>query len=542
MRKFRLLLIFFGLVFQAGRVLAQDAVLARFDKPFYVAGEVAWYQLFLPDRLHGVDFSIKLTVFDQRGTPVDELFLETKGNTLCAGHYLLPFDLVPGYYRFSFSALPENRAETELVLATVPVYHDLKPLPATFRLVAAPEPEPAGGIPDSWSIQVLPEGGRFADRGQETRLQIMVTDANGNPVKGHGCVAVRDEGLTGVRVYADDATFAGPALPANAVFRSGIFQAGTVSDAAGQPLQAPLLIALDVETGLTYFTESDRDGRFLLSVPRHTGRRRFQILEPGGTAVQVTWDKRNLPALGKEAPYTSGVLDYLEISRQRRKIYQLFGAVETALPETAPDAMPAAVEFDRSFQVQDYERFPDLFTFFREVAWMVRFTPGKTGYTANMYDFTRKQYFESPPLFLVDGKATSDAAFVGQLKPADVAAIDLLYDTKRLRRNFPGLRAGGVVRIVTLRGNREVPPETEAGITALPGVQPPVIFPPAAPAEGLPRLGPLVHWQPAWATDEQGAGLLAFRQNDGPGRFCVEVVLQSEDGRRGTGRFCYSVK
>jgi hypothetical protein len=538
--------LFFAGMFVSGLQAQPETALLHFDKTFYVTGEVVWYKLFLPARLQGQDFSIHLSILNEKGESVSETFLATSGKTACHGYYAIPYDLEAGVYRFLFTARGGKTSADELAQAAVPIYNDLAPLPKDLKLAETfNAPPDAAPFPDDLKVKI-----EFADKNpprprQNIRLKITVTDKNGIPFSAQGSVSVTDAALAGEPFFAGKNICLGAALPAGKNWLSGVYWAGEVLQTDGRPLVTPLLAAFDVEASQLHFAESDANGQFLLQMPAgFDGVHRIQVMERSGALIKIQWEKSNLPTSNGELPYTQGILNYLETSRQRKKIYQLYAAAETDL-KLKTQEIPPQPEWDtrRSYQVQDFEHFPDLATFFQEVARMVKFTPQNGKYEARMYSTAQQAEFSAPPLFLLDNKATFDADFIARLDPADVARIELLQDPKQLRKVFPGIVAGGVVRINTLRGEQTLPQEEEQNIFALQGFLPPAAFPAPMPdVAALPALRPLVFWQPDLSFDEQGAAVLSYFQSDDLSTFSVEVVVQSSDGRRGRGEFRYELK
>lgn len=538
------LLFFAGML--VSRLQAQpETALLHFDKSFYITGEVVWYKLYLPARLQGQDFSIHLSILNEKGESVSETFLAADGKMACQGYYAIPYDLEAGIYRFLFTAQSEKNRTDQLAQAAVPIYNDLAPLPADLKLAEKAETLPdVAFFPDDLKVKI-----EFADKNpprprQNIQLKITVTDKNGVPLSAQGSVSVTDAALAGEPFFAGKNICSGTTLSAGKNWLSGTYWAGTAFQADGRPLSTPLLAAFDVEAGQLHFAESDAGGRFLLQMPVGVeGAHRIQVMERSGAPIKIQWEKPGLPISNGELLYTPGILNYLKTSRQRKKIYQMYAASESDLKVKTQEIVPPP-DWDtrRSYQVQDYEHFPDLATFFQEVIWMVKFTPENGKYTAKMYNTAEQKEFSTPPLFLLDNKATFDADFIARLNPADIALVELLYEPKKLRQLFPGIVAGGVVRINTLRREQTLPQAEEQNIFALQGFLPPAAFPAPMPDAALPALRPLVFWQPDLTFDEQGATVLNFSQSDDLSRFSVEVVVQSSDGRRGRGEFRYELK
>jgi len=517
-----------------------DVAMAHFDKPFYVTGEVVWFKLYLPSTFQGKDFSIQLLILNEKGAVIHETFLPTEGKASCHGYYALPFDLDAGIYSFCFRARRETNATDELLRAEVPVFGDLKPLPKDLKINAVQSPpELDASLPDDLKVEIQLVGNTPPRSGQPVQLNIKVTDKSGNPVVVQGSVSVTDDELIG---SANATAYFGATLPAAPNWLSGVCHAGTVSFSDGKPFSAPLLTALDVETSQLYFTQSDAKGHFLLQIPAYHGERRVQIIDHQGADIKISLEQPALSTTSQKLTLTPGILNYLDCSKKRKKIYQFYSTVEADLQAQAPDIQPINWNSRYTYHVQNYERFADLATFFREVIWLVKFSQQKGRNVAMLYNPVQQQEFSNPPLFLLDGKATFDADFVGRLDPANVQLIDLLNEPKLLRKYFPALGAGGVVRIRTLTGNQNLAPEQEEDIFTLPGLTAPTTFPSKTPDSTTPSLAPLLCWQPALVTDKQGTATLNYRQNDDLSTFCVNILVQSTDGRRGHGRFCYAVK
>lgn len=516
----------------------------HFDKSFYASGEVIWHKLYLPPTgaTGATKMSVRATVADSRGKVLTQAFLPVEGRASCSGYFAVPFDAPSEWLRFQFSAITENQSVVLLAEASVPVFNDLAPLPADLVFGAPTPPSSATETSDDLRVSVAVVSENPPRAGQNVRLKIAVSDKNGRPVQADASLSVTDEALCGKDVFSGETVFLGQNLLFGAVFLSGIYHAGRVVDAVGQPIATPLLAALDVPTGQLFFTKSAADGRFLLKLPGFMGEHELQFRLHDGADVRVEWPSANLPPDARPLPWSAGILRYLEASHKRKKAYQLHGAVETNLRPKTATAKPIALDFQRSFRVQDYEHFSDMATFFRENTTHLAFSEKHGRLRAKMYDPAHERYFEEPPLFLVDGKATLDADFVGRLDPASVELVDFQNDAKLLRKIYPALAGGGLVRLRTLSGQQKLPPNEQADVFALPGYLPEAEFQPLPTGAGRPLLAPQLCWKPDILTDANGAAEVIFVQSEDRSRFCAEVRAQAADGRKGAGRVCWEPK
>lgn len=517
-----------------------DAALAHFDKSFYVSGEVVWYKLYLPAPAQGKDFSVQLSILDGAGALASKTFLLVEKKAVCHGHFELPFDAAPGVYTFIFSASRKSGTSDELLRAHVPVFNDLLPWDEKTAVQTIPDGAPPAFSNElKVSVQMVSEGSATAR--QNVRLKISVTDPLGNPVSAEGSLSVTDEQLCGAKISPALNFQTGANVSADEDWLAGIYKSGLVRHADGRLMTSTLIPVLDVETHRMYFAKS-AVGKFTLQLPAYEGVRRLQVVGLQEEPLKVEWQEGAANAVAPKLTYTEGILRYLDLSRKRKKIYQFYSRTETGLQTQASKLDPIVWKGKQVFKVQDYERFPDLATFFQEVIWRVKFSKKGERYFAKMYNTDVHADFPESPLFLLDQKAIFDADFVARLDPAGIETIELLFEPKLLRKLYPVIGGGGVVRIKTLSGNQSLPLEKESEILPLQGLLLSSTFPVASPNPAEPLLRPVVFWQPSFTTDKNGAATVSFLQTDDRSTFCAEVLVQGPDGQRGYTRFCYKVE
>ncbi len=517
-----------------------DAALVHFDKSFYVSGEVVWYKLYLPASAQGKDFSVQVVVVNGGGVSVGKMFLAVEKNASCQGHFSLPFNAESGVYTFVFTASRKDGTTDELLRASIPVYNDLN---ITVEKTAV-QPVSVGtptNPPNELkvSVQVVSDG--LPAPRQTVRLKINVADQMGNPVSAEGSASVTDDELCGGKVLFADNFQMGGTVTSGAEWLPGVYLSGLVKSNFGNLMTSSLLPVLDLETHQLYFTKSAQ-GVFTLQMPAFTGVHRLQMVGVVEEPFKVTWNEAMNKSSKQQLAYTAGILQYLDLSRKRKKIYQFYGLQDTELKLQAAALKPIEWKGKQFYKVQNYERFPDLATFFQEIIWRVKFVMKGERFTAKMYNVETHTDFEEPPLFIVDEKATYDADFIAKLDPAGIETIELLFEPKLMRKYYPAIGGGGVVRIKTLLGNQSLPAEKESEIISLSGLSLPATFPVVQPNAAEPILHPVVFWQPSFTTDKNGAYVLSFVQTDDRSTFCAEVLVQGPDGRRGYARFCYKVE
>ncbi|MFN0174299.1 MAG: hypothetical protein ACKVU0_06615 [Saprospiraceae bacterium] len=514
------------------------AAIVHFDKSFYVSGEVVWYKLYLPATAQGKDFSVKVIVLGGPGQ-AKESFLPVEKKGVCQGYFLIPFDALASVYTFRFSATRADGTEDELIRAYVPVYNDLNV--SLEKITVQPFlVEDKVIMPNDLNVSIQLVSDAVPAPRQNLQIKINVTDQLGNPVSAEGSISITDEVLCGGKVFPKGNFQIGTVVYEKADWLSGVYKKGIVRHADGRLMSSTLIPLLDIETHQLHFTKSS-NGAFTMALPAYTGNRHLQMVGLQEEPLKVTWeDYEDNPSQGPSLTYTEGILHYLDLSRKRKKVYQLFGQTETALNLSSPVVKPVEWKGKQFYKVQNYERFPDLATFFQEVIWRVKFSKKGDRFTAKMYNVDTHADFEEAPLFLIDQKASFDADFIARLDPAGIQSIELLFEPKLLRKFYPAIGGGGVVRIKTLAGNQKLPSEKEPELLNLQGQLLPAMFPSPSP-EGQPHLRPVIYWQPSFSTDKTGAVTIPFAHTEDRSTFCAEIMVQGPDGRRGYARFCYKV-
>ncbi len=389
---------------------------------------------------------------------------------------------------------------------------------------------------------------------EEIVADISVKDKSGNPVKANMSISVTDWSLTGAKVFNPNNLRSGVALSTEDLSKieDELYFPGIISDTSDSPIQANLVGAWSSEENQIQFTKSDADGFFYLKMPAWYGSKPVQFLGHGeqeDIQVELKNEVKNgeLDAL----VYTQGILDYLNLSRKRKKIFQLYTALEYNLQ---PEDKPLAIEElkpDRLVNLKEYEAFENLPLFFTEITSAgVRFIKNRNGkYEAGVYNpkQTFEGYFPGNPLFVVDGKVTRNADFVANIEYNTIETAGIYADPRSMRRQFSAMAPAGAIVLTTNQPDFRLPSHEEADIFEVNGLQNPAAFPVFNPAEinhnpYQPFFRPQQYWNPNAETDETGNASISFFQSDDVSTFLIEVVIQSEDGRMMRGERKYLVK
>ncbi|WP_168797602.1 hypothetical protein [Neolewinella litorea] len=481
------------------------------DRPYHAAGEVSWFRAYLPQPAPA---SVRAEIYGPDGQRLDYFFLGTTDGA-ADGYYRWGYDLPTGYYRIVLTALSADGQDVHL---------------GTFRHAVYSVGD-RGTTPTETVAAASPLGA--------TNLSVRVEDGTlrlSDAPAGTYSLSVFNASVVGDR--AGETVAAEPVRPA-AAYQDTLFYRGQVTAAdGGEAVAVNLLPVFDGTTFATYFSKSDPQGRFLLTVPAFEGQKTVQARDiSGSTALVARLGQPRLESLAERPPLTEAVVAYLELSYRRRKIFQLYRTVETPLEAEPVREQRRPLVPSKAYNVQDYKAFPDLYTFFREVAGELRYRERRGSYTARLYNAPTQRFFLEAPLFIVDGRLTRDADYVARLDPAEVDRLTFYYGNRELREQFPALGNQGVVQIDRLRPADDLPAADAANLLTLNGRQPALGFRPLPAA--LPRISPLLLWQTG--TTEGGAVSLPLPGTDDSGSYRVVVLLRDATGRQWLGTTTFTL-
>lgn len=527
------------------------------DKSFYVNGEVIWYSLYLPSELSDQSIAIKAIVFNERGREVDYVFHQTDSTGQVSGYYKVPFDARTGYYRLSFRSLQADTWEAqELGDVALPVYNDNDSRSLQSDLEKLPgNTEAAQSLPSSELAVTLRLNKPNPGPREELILSIGVVDDEGQPVAATTSVAVTNWSLVAPVLGPYTGFHTSSVTMPTAPLLDQWYNRIKVVDEDGTPRIASVIGVWSGEEQRMFFSSrTGSDGVSLLQLPAFTGQKLVQYLgyEKEGSGIRTREIPESASEISPDVLVTPGLLTYLEKSQQRKKIFQYYNSLEFDLQPASRQLNWQELEPNQSFRVNDYEAFDNFATFFQENLSPLRFLEDRQNnrYSAYMYNprnNRRDNKYDGRPLFIIDGKATRNADFIGRLDLVSIDEVELYFRPEQMRDYFNVMGNNGVVNI-TLRGEDRVqlPAEDEQNIYPVSGFQRKADFPVFSPeqlAARQPFFRPQLFWKAgaqtqASTTPEQ----IRFVQSDATGTFRIEVVVQDAQGRRGYQTLFYEVK
>ena len=223
--------------------------------------------------------------------------------------------------------------------------------------------------------------------------------------------------------------------------------------------------------------------------------------------------------------------------------------VEAHLEIKVPNNIEQWPQPDRFFHLNDYDKFPDLPTFFREISTPLKFRKEnkRSNLTAIMFNPEVRKFYSARPLFIIDGQLTRKSSEVTSLNIDDIEDIALYYNADNLKTQFGLMGIGGVVTITTKYKKMKDLERRNPNQVVVFGLQPIASLPGITPLDSQgkdqrpPEFRPQIYWGSNLTTNPQGKTEIVFNQSNDIGQFKIEVVVQADNGEIGWGSYVYDV-
>ena len=542
----RLIIFFIIQMSIAGFITAQENTSIHLDKPYYVPGEIIWYNMYLPNEFAEVEATFKIIIADDQGKKVDSYFVNNSGNQL-GGHYRIPYGTESGYYGMTVAALDQNDLNQDLLVQfSIPIYNDLE------------------GVEEV-------EGANFQNTANSTdqSINIRVSKTQYAPGEDVQIGIVSDEKITNYSISVVDAGLLGESLTSNSIqsksidlsqlsaaqYKKGIYIQGQTTTKEGAPKKMNQLGVYDGASNEMHLARSNTEGIFSLSLPETQGDKSYQFagyVSNEAQELNVDLNPDQTPAQSNELVVTSEVANYLQASKIRKKIYQYYETLEYDLPRIVEKVSKKEVKADKNYDMSKYVQFTSVGNFFDEIiSSPLQFEILEDGKVkALMYDaegFKRFNSLGTPenfifdPIFIVNGKLTRDATYIYSLPLDEVESVDLYTSRKNLAKLVGNFRNYGIAIINAKNPNLTVPINDEKGIKDINAIQPAESFENLKSLSvDMPQLRSLVYWNQNISDGTGIAKPLVFKGSDDVSTFQVTVVARTESGKVISGSNTYT--
>ncbi len=530
-------------------VLEDNTSYIHLDKSFYVTGEVIWYKLYLDKSFQGKEVTISCLVANQKGKVIGNMFYQTNGQMHINGYYKIPFDVESGMYTIQFSGVDQSTDQsTVLSEVAVPVYNDLKGMapptaPDSNSLEMVVE-ETASPLANNLNIVINIPKNNYQQR-EAVAGSISVTNAAGQAVAGNISIAVVDKEL------ADGGIVQSTNISGSGEYKKDLYVTGTVSNLAGGSAENTVVGGFSATDAQIYYAKVNEEGKFRMKLPVFGGEKIIQFLGDPKTIENIGVNlEQSIAPNAAELPVNNTVAKYVALSKQRKKIFQHYAALESNLEITPTKAKVVKQKANQGWNIKEYEYFEYMYIFFKENLSPLRFEfKSDSTYAAKMYNpanQTSDKFFGGKPLFIIDNIATRDGDYVARMRMEDVAEVELFYRLKDLNKNYKIFGRNGVAKITTYERLNKLPVKESKNNFTIQGLQEAAAFPLFNPSDitesRQPFFRPQLYWNPDITTDGRGKANFNYFQTDDRSTFQIQVVFQGENGEMGYATKLYTVE
>ncbi len=523
--------------------------LLHLDKSFYVTGEYIWFKVYLPISYQGQSVALRISLFDSENSVHQQFFVNTEGKTTANGYFKIPFDWQTGKYQLAVSGMNTLTKENVLLMTylNLPIYNDLEDKTVMSESGAPvsdkksiPHSTNLKNSDSSLQIQIASTSVKTLDKVVTT---IEVKDKNGNPIKASLSVVIRDWDLTDIHSDLK-------------IDFEGNVNAQQLSEKihfwyqSAKPIQNNLISVFSPDDHEFLYPSTDSNQKLLLEMPFFEEVKTLQFLSLIPEDIKIEQQEPSFLKSDAHTPneYNSTIINYLQQSRLRKKIYQLYGTTESnpdfsnIVSDTTSKPLP-----NRTIRFADFEYFPTLPVFLKEVSTALKYRKAKKGtYVFKMFNPSpgKRVFHSGLPIFVVDGQLTRNSDFIAAIDVNEMETLDLFFYDSDLQKYFGAMGNSGIAYLSTKSKELKVPSEEYEDIFTVNGTQAIPDFPiqQTFEQEGLPLFNPLVYWHPDLRTDNDGKCDFSFRHGHDKGQFVIEVVAQTIKGEILTQQIFYEVK
>ncbi|NND35045.1 MAG: hypothetical protein HKN76_20840 [Saprospiraceae bacterium] len=275
------------------------------------------------------------------------------------------------------------------------------------------------------------------------------------------------------------------------------------------------------------FNWVDADGDFYVRFPLFYSKTGLFFVDNGGNDIDVSLSPPLVLNPGSTNVVASpGAKRSIISYNERKKIYELFSGLEETVvtEEVSQVAVPIP---DYVVDVQDFSVRGKLVDLLKEITTPLKFRKLKSDtYTAKILRevLDLKYFYDSDPLFFINGIATRDFNYLANLPLQDLKSLEI-YASLQTIRSLKLVDIGGVVAIETMDPLFSIPEEIRLPGIEVQGLQIPIRYPVTVNTSSPgPQIKSLLFWQPNGKLDTNGTYVFDLPCSDDLSTFVIEVV------------------
>lgn len=521
----RLIITLFSAYFYLTSILAQQKLDIQTDKAFYVSGEKMG--VVVSNSTTNSPEIIYFELLNQSGEILEKLTLKSNG-IAAVGMLEIPLNWESDWYVLrTYTVWLPTLVTKDMGYQVIPIYNEFDESPVTENIVL-----PEIKLPSTTTT--------FSIQGAKTNYQsgekVEINIQGNNPDKAQYAVSVIDENTLALNTYFEQLIPAipriqvNPAPPGGETLNQSLFL-GKIEDESNTALGA-FYIAEESKFDFVSFNDENVFGTQLLDF---YGEKHAQLvnIEPLGSISYLTpkmftiSEDLPLPKINLQVlPYPKAMVDYLENSRKRRIIKDVFNIKET--PNIAePVAVKPFAKADKSYFPKDYVRFTDTKDFIVEVANLIKLRTVNKQLEMRVL-LEKNKLAIHPPVVFLNGFMMTDHEELLTYSLDKIERIDIYRSKKKITPQFGILGRNGVVAIYTkdtslrpIVGNEIVLQGLfKSNISIRPTI-----------SDNLPTLSPQLYWNGQIEPTANGISNFSFGSTNDTGAYYILISQFSEKGR-----------
>ena len=517
------------------------------DQALYFTGDLLQYKLYLSPDFINHPTTIRVSLISNDHKCVDDGFIKTIGNTSISGQIEIPVDLSSGMYHLIFSGLNGiNKQEVKIAQSSIPIYSDLSnDLPKDSSIVRESLEAFDVDFDVDFDLSIKLELDSIISKRAKAQGSIIVYDSLNNVVDVDVSIAVRKKfslnnlykSLQKSNLLLESET----RFIANIIYLQGAISSD--SKLKGIPV---IGVYKPFENSFDYF-KTDKNGKFTLPIEDFSGTKRMQLIGLNNENLNFTF---NTPAKSLDSTsliFNEEIMVLLEQSKKRKKINQMFDSKLATYALLQTDWTQKPINENASYNLDTYEKFPDLATMFTEINSPVKYRIEKNGeHLVRVFngDQYRRGFYPEAPIFILDGMITKDVKFINELDIKQIEKVDIVSSHEMLKSKYGPIGQNGIVFVSTTYPQIVLPEAESDGFIALNGlktlseIQPNEFL---STPHHVPSFKSNLFWSTKPDSSKTGTYNFSFYQSDDVGEFEIEVFVKSDDGRIGYHIFYYDV-
>ena len=501
----------------------------HFDKPFYIIGDTAWFQIFMPQSFLYEQSIANVLLIDPEDQIVSNFYLPIF-DEMSLGYFSLPYTSPSGAYQVFINLTDESHRKIPLLSHSFLLLNEETGLNKLSVPISENE---VREFSDELNISIEIEQERVQPRDQII-MHIETRDETDAPISAQLSMAVtEDYGANQLKAFSIYEV-----AKENYKIANKILLKGRVNN-TGVSMSEGYVAAFHQETGEITIVNTNHSGEFRSEIEPFKGKQNLQFRDLFGRNMKVEFDRIAWPISNREENIIdiSELLPFVKLNSERKKINYLFeqpkGASKVS-ENTAWKHIP-----DDSLRPADYEPYPDLIALLENIITPLKIKNRNQVNVARMLNPETKTLFPEEPLFLIN-KVISTFSEVLKLRINDMEHIDFYNQVSSLRL-FGPLGRNGVVAIQTLFPQERLNLENTK---VLYGIQEVVSYPikvDVNKSPQLPSLSSLIYWNPEIRTNETGKTTISFFHSDEIGQFSIRILARGDNHKIGTHSIKYKV-